>query len=74
MAHPFKLGEKDAHALSRYLIEDCEDEYLYCDLTNENNRQIVKSILKAFIGEYQLPTTSLLDEQEALMKKYRPNL
>ena len=30
----FGLSEEDAHLLARYLVEDCDNEYVYCD---ENN-------------------------------------
>lgn len=39
-----------AYNLSRYLIEDCNEEYVYCDEKNENKREIVKSIIKTLIG------------------------
>lgn len=42
--------------LARYMIEDCHEDYVYYDPANENIRDIVKSILKSVIGEYNLPT------------------
>ena len=33
------------------MIEDCEEDYVYSDLNNENTRDIVKSIIKAVIQE-----------------------
>lgn len=40
--------------LARYLIEDCNEEFVYCDEANENKREIVKSIIKSLVGNYNL--------------------
>ncbi len=39
--------------LSRYLVEDSPNDYVYCDPSNENFRSVVKSIIKNAIGDYQ---------------------
>ena len=30
----FNLSDADAHTLSRYLIEDSQNDYVYCDPNN----------------------------------------
>lgn len=52
----FGLNEADALALSRYLIEDSPNDYVYCDPNNENLRSVVKSIIKNAIGDYEINT------------------
>ena len=59
MSYPFELKEDDAHILSRYVIEDSTNEYVYCDLNNEHKRNVVKSIIKAVVGDYEI-----LDEKK----------
>lgn len=51
----FGLNETDALILSRYLVEDSPNDYVYSDPNNENLRSVVKSILKNVIGEYNIP-------------------
>lgn len=53
--HPFLLEEDEATALSRYIVEDSANEYVYWDEDNEIQLSIAKSILRAFVGEYELP-------------------
>lgn len=52
----FGLNETDSILLSRYLIEDSHNDYVYCDPNNENMRTVVKSIIKNIVSEYLLPT------------------
>lgn len=52
MMYPFELTDEQAHLLARYLIEDSDNQYVYCDPNNENKRSIVKSILKSLTGNY----------------------
>lgn len=40
--------------MSRYMIEDANEDYVYCDGLNENHRSVVKSILKTLIQEYPI--------------------
>ena len=49
---PFFLSQEQAHLVSRYMVEDVMNDYIYCDEENENKRDIVKSILKNIVGEY----------------------
>ena len=35
---PFCLTEEDALLLSRYIVEDAQGEYIYCDELNEQKR------------------------------------
>lgn len=51
---PFFLSEDQAHLLSRYMVEDVMNDYIYCDEENENKREIVKSILKNIVGDYSV--------------------
>ena len=48
--HPFSLSEAEATLVSRYIVEDSANEYVYCDELNEISINIAKSIMKAFIG------------------------
>ena len=41
--------------MSRYVVEDEACEFVYLDEDNEIKRTIAKSIIKAFIGDYELP-------------------
>ncbi len=52
---PFGLKEEEAVMVSRYIVEDSNNEYVYWDENNEISRNIAKSILKAFIGDYRQP-------------------
>lgn len=31
---PLNISEEQAEILARYVIEDCDEEYVYCDLGN----------------------------------------
>ena len=35
---PFSLSENDAFLLARYIIEDVNGDYVYCDEGNEQKR------------------------------------
>jgi hypothetical protein len=48
--------------LARYIIEDCYEDYVYCDATNENARDVVKSIINAVIGQYKKPNSLMKTE------------
>ena len=48
------MKEDSAEMIARYLVEDCEEEYVYMDLNNENYRLMVKSIIKSLLGSYTL--------------------
>ena len=50
----FELSEEDGKTLARFLIEDSENDYVYCDPQNENLRTVVKSIIKNVIGDYDV--------------------
>jgi hypothetical protein len=52
---PFCLEVDQAFLLARYIIEDCYEDYVYCDDGNENVRDVVKSIVSAVIGQYKKP-------------------
>ena len=56
MIKPFNLAEEDASILSRYIVEDVEGEYVYSDEGNEQKREVVKSIVKNLIDDYEIPT------------------
>ncbi len=51
---PFHLQEEDIVIISRYIIEDVQEEYVYCDDLNENHREVVKAIIKNLIPQYPL--------------------
>lgn len=36
------------------MIEDTTNEFAYVDLNNEHKRSVVKSILKALVGDYEI--------------------
>ena len=71
---PFKLTEEEAFQLARYAIEDCEEEHVYCDEGNENTRDIVKSIIKAVMGEYEICGEQIQGEEKVFMERYKSNL
>jgi hypothetical protein len=50
----FELRQEDAKTLARYLVEDSQNDYVYCDPANENLRTVVKSIIKNVIGDYEV--------------------
>ena len=50
--HPFSLKETEAVVVSRYVVEDSSNEFVYWDEENEISVSIAKSIMKAFIGAY----------------------
>ena len=47
---PFGVTEENAILISRYMVEDSPNDYVYCDFDNEQRRSIVKSIIKALTG------------------------
>jgi hypothetical protein len=49
----FDLKEEDAKTFARYLVEDSQNDFVYCDPANENLRSIVKSIVKQEVGAYE---------------------
>lgn len=57
---PFGLKADSASLLARYLVEDAEGEYVYCDLANEQKREVVKSIVRSLLGEYELAAEGAL--------------
>lgn len=61
--HPFSLNEDEAILVSRYIVEDSSNEYVYWDELNEISINIAKSIIKAFIGDYQLPDKDKIKEE-----------
>lgn len=56
------------------MIEDCDDEYIFSDLENENKREVVKSIIKAIVGEYEVSDEKVLAECEDFILKYGSNV
>jgi hypothetical protein len=72
----FNLNDADAHTLSRYLIEDSQNDYVYCDPNNENIRSVIKSIIKTAVGDYELPKDfdKLRKNADELISKYHFNL
>lgn len=36
------------------MIEDSNNEHVYVDLNNEHKRRVLKSILKALVGDYEI--------------------
>jgi hypothetical protein len=52
--YPFELSEEESHMLARYMIEDSMKDHVYVDLNNEQKRSVVKSILKALVGDYRI--------------------
>lgn len=75
---PFQLGDEDAHQLARYLIEDSQNDFVYVDPNNQLKRSIVKSIIKAFVGDYEIleGERQLKVEKECqdMLGKYQSNL
>ena len=55
---PFYLSQEQAHLLSRYMVEDVMNDYIYSDEQNENKRDILKSILKNIVGDYSVEKPS----------------
>lgn len=61
--------------MSRYIVEDSANEYVYLDEENEINRSVAKSIIRAFIGAYELPDTARVkDEWSKLKTIYLSNI
>ncbi len=52
---PFYLNQPEAILVSRYVVEDEACEFVYLDEDNQIKRTIAKSIIRAFIGDYELP-------------------
>ena len=48
--HPFSLNEEESVLVSRYVVEDSSNEYVYWDELNEISLNIAKSIIKAVVG------------------------
>lgn len=74
MSAPFNLPEAESHLLARYLIEDVDDEYVYSDAKLENKRDVVKSIIKAIVGDYDLSDEKTLAEYQDFLSKYGSNV
>jgi NADH:ubiquinone oxidoreductase subunit H len=73
--HPFNLKEEEATLVSRYIVEDSANEYVYWDEENEINRNIAKSIIRALIGDYELPDmVRVKDEWGKLKSIYLSNI
>ena len=48
---------------------------MYCDEFNEHSRQVVKSIIKAMMGDYELGIRESVEaEYDDIMGKYGENL
>ena len=57
------------------MIEDGSEEFVYFDERNENRRNIVKSILKSIIGEYELGDRAEEEEYfQEMMMKYKESM
>jgi hypothetical protein len=52
--YPFELSEEESTLLARYMIEDSVKDYVYVDPKNEHKRSVVKSIIKALVGSYEI--------------------
>lgn len=78
MQYPFELKDEEAHILARYLVEDSSNEHVYCDENNEHKRSVVKSIIKALVGDYDILSgerqTQVKEECDAMLQKYQTNL
>ncbi len=74
----FDLADHQAYNLARYLDEDSNNEYIYCDQNNEIERSILKSIIKAVVGDYQIYDSEKRDKIEFELNdtvtKYKDNL
>jgi hypothetical protein len=57
---PFALSAGAAQLVARYAIEDSQEEYVYYHESNENKREIVKSIIKAAVNYCEPPTNTEL--------------
>ena len=64
---PFRLREEESYQVARYAIEDCEEDFVYCDEGNQNKRDIVKSIIKAVVGDYEVNGEELEEEERIFM-------
>lgn len=73
MSEPFNLSQTQAELLSRYLIEDVQNDFIYCAWDNENKREVVKSILKNTVKDYEVRGSleEIEVETEAELKKYK---
>ena len=73
--HPFSLNEEESVLVSRYVVEDSSNEYVYWDELNEISLNIAKSIIKAVVGQYELPDLQIMKEEwEKIKKVYMTNL
>ena len=72
----FSLNEEDSKTLARYLVEDSQNDYVYCDPQNQNLRTVVKSIIRNVIGDYQVfeQPEVIKKKAEELVQKYQTNL
>lgn len=57
--------------MARYIIEDINEEYVYCDQMNENHREVVKSILNNLVSDCPDHKHSKIDaECNMLIEQY----
>ena len=69
------MKENEALLLSRYIVEDCTKDSVYFHEDNEIERNIAKSILRAFVGEYAIPDEEKSKaEVNSVLAKYGKNL
>jgi RNase adaptor protein for sRNA GlmZ degradation len=72
--YPFNLEVDQAFLFARYIIEDCYEDYVYCDGLNENVRDVVKSIVNAVIGQYKKPSSLMKVEAKEFLVSHRQYL
>ena len=60
------------------MIEDSNNEHVYVDFKNEHKRMVIKSILRALVGDYEILSQDRNAEVEKecddMMSKYQTNL
>jgi hypothetical protein len=72
---PFDLNQDHSLLLARYIVEDCTKDNVYYHESNEIERSIAKSILRAFVGEYAIPKEEEAKQELSLvLGKYGKNL
>ena len=71
---PFKLNPEDRELLARYIVEDAQGQYIYCDEENEQKREVAKAILKSLLTEYELCSEEIKEQYGQFLNNYSNNI